>query len=322
MTTTIQYRPYNNADIRQIQTLWESSSDFGGLTDKQFNAWFLKTPYEEVEIIVGGDEEGKLIGQMNFLPSRMIINGRLIKAMKIAAPILDANYRFTGLHDHPIYNMFLKGVDEARKKGFSVFYIFPARGWLRALEMFSGLDLKWHTDTYNTFAVSLAGPLPIENEFSFNKVEGFTEEYDELWRQAVLQFPVTCGIERNKKWLSYRIGHHCIIEARDKKDNTLKGYMAVKKDSGLMVDLLAGTKEQTKKIFWGAAAKMACLQQEEKFIKSGKITGMHTGLMDFVLHGREAEFPNYKFDFGCCSLDNSIHPEDLKPTNWYMMPDV
>lgn len=323
METTLTYRPYIKDDVRQILSLWENDSDFGAITEDVFQKWFLRTPYENTVIIVAEKSDNKIIGQMVFMPTRVLVGEREVKAMRVAAPILDKKYRFNDTPAHPIFSMFQAGIEEAKAKGFSLLYTFPARGWLRAIEIFSGSMINWQTATYNTFCIAIKaygdGP---ENDYCFNRAKSFTEEYDQLWERAAAGLPVACGIVRKKEWLSYRLSQHCIIEARDPVDQSLKGYLAVKSESGLLLDILGLSKNGLKKIFWGAVGHLAFLQSEQALLPNGKITGMYTALMAFVLEGKDVEFSNYKFDFGCCALDESIREEDIKAAQWHMTPDV
>ncbi len=325
MTATINYRPYEKNDVSQILALWENSSDFGSLSQEIFETW-LKTPYEKAEIIVAEHEHNQLIGQMAFMPTRMVVNGQLVKAVRIAAPILHKNYRFTEASAHPIFEMFMKGIERARNHGFSLTYIFPARGWLRAIEMYSELVIKWQSATFNTFSVTIkesADNKALENSHLNLKIaESFTEEYDQLWKNAVIGVPIHCGIVRQKEWLKYKLSDHCVIEARHRTDHSLKGYFVVKKKSGLLVDMLANSKQELKELFWCSIEMLASACPENTLIETGKVTGMYTDLMALILENKEVEFPNYKFDFGCCALDDSIDPDHIKPGQWYMMPDV
>ncbi|MBK5269376.1 MAG: GNAT family N-acetyltransferase [Bacteroidia bacterium] len=326
MTSIINYRSYVKDDVSQILALWENSSDFGSLTPEIFESWFLKTPYENAEIIVAENDHQQLIGQMVFMPTRMIVNGQLIKAMRIAAPILNTNYRFTDAEGHPIFEMFLKGINHARNLGFSLMYIFPARGWLKVIEMYSKLMIKWYTATYNTFSVAIkmsSDDNALGNsDLNFKIVERFTEEYNQLWEKAIINFPIHCGIVRQKEWLSYRLSSHCIVEARHRANHSLQGYFVVKKKSGLLVDMLATSKQELKKLFWCSIEMLASIQPENTLIETGIVTGMYTDLMAFILENKTVTFPNYKFDFGCCVLDDNINPDHINPTHWYMMPDV
>ena len=254
MTSIIKYRPYEKNDVSQILALWKNSSDFGSLSQEIFETWFLKTPYEKAEIIVAEHEQNQLIGQMVFMPTRMVVNGQLVKAMRIAAPILNTNYRFSEASAHPIFEMFLKGIEHARNNGFSLAYIFPARGWLRAIEMYSEFVIKWQTATYNTFSVDIKKSADINtlenSDINLKIVERFTEEYDLLWKNVVSGLPIRCGIVRQKEWLTYRLSDHCIIEARHRTEHSLKGYFVIKKKSGLLVDMLAYSNKELKQLFW------------------------------------------------------------------------
>jgi hypothetical protein len=326
MISTVSYRPYVERDISQILNLWSNCSDFGTLTENNFRNWFLQTPFEKAEVIVAENEKDELIGQMVFIPTRMIVDGRSVKAMRIAAPIVNPDYRVSEFGAHPMVHMFLRGIEHARSQGFSIVYIFPARGWLRALEAYSQDSMKWLTATYNTFSVPIKASLPISelnsSKFYFKIAEKFNDEYDMLWKTAVTSLPVHCGIARQKDWLKYKLSGHCVVEARCSTNHSLLGYFAVKKKTGLLVDMLANSKEELKHLFWQAIEMLASMNAENRLIETGKVTGMYTDLMAFVLDNKEFELPDYKFDFGCCALHDDVKAEQIEPGQWHMMPDV
>lgn len=324
MTATLTFRPYKEEDIDPILSLWEKCSDFGTVDRKTFEGWLLETPYEKTSVIVAVDDDARLVGQMHFLPSRVLVDGRLVKSMKIAAPIVDPTFRFTDPMSHPVFGMFTKGIAEAKRNGFDLFYIFPAKGWLRMIEMYTGAGINWQTASYNTFAAVIDTPenyADVDDGLVFKQIQNFSEEHSRLWDAAVESLPVTCGIVRHKDWLNFRLSHHCLIEARN-SSHSLIGYMAIKKQSGLMVDLLAPSKEEARKMFWGCMQFLARQYPGKTLIETGKVTGMYTDFMKEILDDKHIEFPNYRFDFGCCVLGDTIAPAHVKPARWHMMPDV
>ena len=90
----------------------------------------------------------------------------------------------------------------------------------------------------------------------------------------------------------------------------------------MLVDMLATSKHDMEKVFRGSLKMLALVYPGNSLIETGKVTGMYTDMMAFVLGNMQAEFPDYKFDFGCCVLDDSIDFEDIKATQWFMFPDV
>lgn len=320
----ITYRQYRKEDIPKIIDLWEENSGFGSLTNSDFETWFLNMPYEQAEIIIGENDNQQIIAQMVFMPCRATVDGKEVKAMRISSPIISKEHRFADLADHPVLKMFVQGMMVAATKGFSLLYLFPARGWLRAINAYSHI-IKWNSATFNTSCISLDRAVvshPKHQPFVYTQVSTFNAEYDKLWEDAVKDFPIRCGISRKKEWLQYRLGDHCVIETRDKNSNALVGYIAVKKKTGLLVDLLAASKIDLKKMFWGAMDALALVQKETGQIVPGKVTAMQDPLIRYLLEARETEEVDFKFEFACCCLDRSIEQASIEVENWYLTPDV
>ncbi len=102
-TTKLTYRLYKEADKQAIMQLWEEESGWGAITEQQFDDWFLNTPYGKCLIVVAVNDENKVVGQVINSPSRIIINGREIKSLKVAAPVMHSDFRGMPLSnfDHP-----------------------------------------------------------------------------------------------------------------------------------------------------------------------------------------------------------------------------
>lgn len=328
VTGKIMYRLCEEKDIQGILRLWGEESDWGAITLQQFKEWFLNTPYGDCIIIVATDDSNEIIGQIAFMPSLIYVNGTEIKALRVAAPILHKSYRFTGndFTEHPMCNMFRYGVEIAMQRGYFLAYIFPARGWLRAIKAISNSDIHWETATFNSFSISLSASSNSRNisdeNINYSFADSFTNEYNQLWSEAVESLPIDCGIVRRKEWLKYRLSSHITIEARTKDTGKLIGYCTIKRKSGLLVDLLARNTSDVQKTLIGAINMLFHLQSNQELVPFKKITGMLTPLIQEAAKSLELEPLDYKFDFGCCVFGQFIDFEHIKPAKWHMMPDV
>ncbi len=82
LTQKIVYRQYEEKDLPSLLKLWEEESGWGGLTIEQFNSWFINTPYGKSIIVVAENAAGKVIGQIVYAPSRMMVDGTEIKSLR------------------------------------------------------------------------------------------------------------------------------------------------------------------------------------------------------------------------------------------------
>lgn len=324
-TTEITYRLYREADTEGVLHLWAESSGWGGITREQFERWYLRTPYGECLIVVAVDEAEKVVGQLVFTPSLVLVDGRGRNAFRASAPILDKslqNGRITSAN-HPVVEMLKTGVALARQRGFHLLYVFPAMGWTAVLKLFPSFGLPHMQPTsFPCFEVSLKNPstLKSQGDLSVRKLEGgFAPEYDDLWAEAASALPVRCGVVRNTKWLAWKLGAHAVFEVRTKDSNDLQGYVAVKRDSGLLVDMLAKNRAALQKNL--QAVVQALHQQNPEAISTPwtAIKGMYTPFLQSIFPALDTV--NFNFAFGCCPLHHSVQPEQLNPDQWYMMPN-
>lgn len=317
---------YEERDLEGILRLWEESSGWGGITEEQFRQWYLNTPYGPCLVVVATDESDKVVGQLVFTPSRLHINNREIKALRAAAPILDKNQHYGKLthRDHPFYALFGKGVEMARQQGYRAIYLFPAVGWTTVLKLFPKYGLpEMPPSSYPCFAVSLRDASTYsarESDVSVKLLQtGFTPEYDQLWREATSQFPIACGVVRNARWLNWKLGTHTVFEVRHKNTEKLSGYVAIKKDSGLIVDMLAKTEEDLLTNLERVVQAIHHLNPERISLALTELKGMYSPLVQRLLP--DAGTLPFTFVFGCCSLHSTIGDEQIQPANWYMMPN-
>ncbi len=159
-TTELTSRLYEREDLPGVLHLWEESG-WGGLTVEHFNKWFFDTPYGDCIIVIAADEKDEVIGQLSFTPTRLYVRGNEIKTLRIAASVIRKDFHFSGtdFQDFPISKMFRYGISIAVQRNFSLAYIFPAKGWLRAAEATSNSHTCWETSTFDGFSISLDSPL-------------------------------------------------------------------------------------------------------------------------------------------------------------------
>lgn len=322
----LTYRPFEERDKEGILRLWAEESGWGGLTVQQFNDWFIHTPYGKCIIIVAVDDENKIMGQIIYSPSRMLVDGVEIKTLRGSAPILDSLFRQSSLRslDHPVFALIKTGFQIAREAGYQYVYSFPSYGWLGLLQLFPGfLPNPCETASYDCFALSLEEApffMAPEDDYKVNLAVGLTEEYDQLWREAAQQMPVACGIVRKAQWLNWAIGGHLKLEIRTSAENKLVGYMAIKKETGLITDVLARNKRNLEIVFQCAVNALHRQNPENIPVPFTKLKGMLTPLTQSVVESMGYTNDNYRFAFGGYLLDASIPFDKIQASQWYMMP--
>jgi hypothetical protein len=324
LSKKITFRQYEEGDLPAILHLWSEESGWGGITVEQFNTWFVNTPYGNSLIVVAENEEGKVIGQIVYAPTRMHVNGREIRSLRGAAPILSREMRGENIRDfnHPAFAMIRAGFEIAQKAGYQFVYSFPAFGWLGLFKSFpKTMPNPSEATSFECFLISLS------NEKEWVKPDGdcrvslqtvFGEEYDALWKEAVEQLPIHCAIVRKAKWLQWAIGGMYVLEVRSSSDHHLVGYAALKKESGLVVDVFAGTVRDIERVYLECVSALHHSNPERLPLPFTAIKGMISTQNKPVLEKIGYARDNFQFAFGGYLLDTSLSFEDMQMSKWQL----
>ncbi|MEO6733905.1 MAG: hypothetical protein ABIN01_21965 [Ferruginibacter sp.] len=324
-TEHITHRLCEERDKEAILQLWEEESGWGAITMEQFDTWFLNTPYGKCLIVVAENND-KIVGQIIYSPSRMIVDGQEIKTLRGSSPILSSDFRKGNIrnYDHPAFAMMRAGFDLAYQAGYQCVYAFPAYGWLGLLKLFPRImPNPSDTASFDCFAIGLDTNqtfISVEDSLNVMIAVDFTNEYDALWEDAIVQMPVKAGIVRKAKWLKYIIGGHLVLETRSAVDNSLVGYMAINKKSGLMVDVFARNISDLEKVFQQAVKALHFANPQKIKVNFSKIKGMLTPVTQPIVSKIGYQTDPFRFAFGDYLLDTTIPFEKLAVSNWYMTP--
>lgn len=324
LSEKITYRLYEEKDIPAIIKLWEEESGWGGITNEQFNSWFVNTPYGKAVIVVAENSEGAVIGQIVMSPSRMIVDGEEIKSVRGAAPIVSKEMRGGNIKDlnHPVSTMFRKGFEMAFAEGYQYFYTFPAYGWLGLLRLIPKImPNPSDTASFDCFSISLSKTQLPEKEDDRLKVvmqTKLTDEYNTLWDEAVNQMPINCSIVRRHNWLQWVVGGMYVLEVRKMSDDKLIGYAAIKKESGLMVDVFARTTSDLAKVYEQCVYALHQDNLQRLPLPFTTLKGMITSQNEPILNKIGYTKDDFRFAFGSYLLDTTLDFEKIKIENWYM----
>jgi hypothetical protein len=321
----LTYRPFEKRDEEGILRLWEEESGWGAITMEQFNRWVLQSPYGESYLVVAVDDENIVRGQLFLSPSRVLANGRVLKSIKVSAPILHGSLRQSNLRsaEHPAINLIRKGMEVARADGYQLLYSFPAYGWIPVIQ-FIGRVVPYPCETkgYDCFAVSLEDESTLklsDTKYTVSLIENYTEEHSALWEQCVQHFPINCAVSREHRGLNRLTGNAFRLETRLTSDNTLIGFMSIKKD-GLMLDLIAKNQEDLKTTFEQTIRACHLHTPNNPDLPFKKLKGMMTPETEKLLEAVPFVKEDFHFAFGYFLLDTNLDPETLKISRWYLTP--
>jgi hypothetical protein len=322
----LTYRLFQDEDIPGILLLWEKSSGWGGINEQQFHEWYINTPSGRSIIIIAANETGEIVGQTAFIPAEISLEGKVVKGLRISAPILHKDFRLTDLRNpiHPAFALIRKGFDLGREMGYHILYSLPAHGWIGLMKIMSDYGMPdCYFDEYDCVSVPLDDE-SIQEEKSNRRLvvsipKSFNESYDELWKDASRLLSDTCCIIRKSAWLQWKISHHHVFEVSE--DGRLLGYAVFKKKDGLLLDLFARNRNDFKTVLL-ASFKALHVKNPNRFpVSFDEIKLMLTPWVQTLIAGINYNPVKFQFAFGCSAIQKSVDPRSIQPQNWYIMPN-
>lgn len=324
--TQLTYRLFEERDIPGILSLWENFSGWGGITEQQFDEWYIHTPHGKCIIIVGISEMDEVVAQTVFIPATLFLDGKELKALRLSAPILHKDFRLTDLRNpqHPAFRIVKTGIELGVKMGYHVLYSLPAHGWIGFMKLMPKFGMPEVLITeYDCVAISLNDESVWEeetgNHLIVNVTDSFNESYDQLWADATQMFPVPCGIVRSSSQLQRKISHHLVFAVSE--DERLLGYTAYKKTDGLLVDMLARNPGDLKRVFLASLRAMHYKNPNRQVVSFEEIKLMLSPQIKSLIAGIKYQPVKFQFAFGCCPLQPLVDQNSIQPEKWYIMPD-
>ena len=327
MNQRLTYRLFEDGDLPGLLRLWEGAG-WGALTAEQWRAWFADGPEGPCLVTVAVDELGEVAAQEMFAPSRAVVGGREARALRLSAPILREELRGESLRrvEHPVIGLYKAAAAAAASQGFSVVYSLPEYAWLPIFRLLPRFGIPPFAE-----AVYACASLPIEAArgaeveraacgLEARAVAEFGDEYGELWREARGSYPIDCGVVRDPAWLSFRNSGRIAIEVCALSDGRLVGYSAMKKQTGLLADLLA---REPGELTGVVAATLRLLDRERGRAAPAGLTrlkAMRTETLAPTLDALGFAPDDYRFAFTCNTLDSSLGIEEIAPERWHIMP--
>ena len=322
MEEQLTYRLFENGDLPGLIRLWEEAG-WGTLTPEQWHEWFVDGPQGPSLVTVGIDERGEVVAQEMFAPSRAVVGGHEVRALRVSAPIVREGLRGGSLRSgaHPIYGLLKAGEAAAAARGFSIVYSLPEYGWLPVFRIMPKVGIPRYAE-----AVYACASLPLEaanaseverasRGFEARDVAEFDEEYQQLWRQAKESFPIDCGVVRDTAWLRFRNSGRIAVQVREQKSGRLVGYSATKKQTGLVADLLAREPSELKNVL---AATLRWLNDQRLGLTHLKV--MRTPRLAPAIDALGFAPNDYRFAFTCKAFDSAFRADEVAPERWYILP--
>lgn len=324
MSENLTFRLFQPDDILGILRLWEEESGWGGITEEQFKRW-IYTPFGDCLISVAVDESGKIVGQQIFMPSKFYLKGAQFKACRVLAPIIAKNFRDNiRQKNHPFYQMHRVCLEAAILEKFSLIYTFPLHSWMTVMKIFPRFGLpKFEIAEYECWSLPKA---KFENfslmsdDLETSQTTEISVAFDEFWSVAKDSFPIKCGMVRDAERLRWKLGNHLIFTTRNGTGKII-GYVGINQKTGLVIDMLTASPNDLELVFASTLKALNRFESKNGAFNFGGIGLMKTEIFAPLIENFGFEKTDFKFAFGCYSIDSAVKTESILPPNWYKLPD-
>ncbi len=316
MNQQLTYRPYQPDDVPELLRLWEQETGWGSLTAETWRRW-METPYGPCLVMVAHDPERGIVGQEVFTPARVAAGGREMPALRLSAPILSRSLRRTSLRDagHPVVELFYASLEEARRRGYGLFYALPDHAWLPIFRLHTG---------FPTAELPCAAPPPglaaLDRRLAVAPVTEFGPEFEALWQAAAETYPFAACVVRRPDWLRYRHDDHLVLGVRRSATGPLVGYASVKRRTGLLMDLLTAHPDDLAPVLSSVCAWLRAEPGTPAGTPAEAVKVMETPLLAPALRALGFEPVDYKFAFVVGPLNPDLPPEAASTERWWIMP--
>ncbi|HEU4453640.1 MAG TPA: hypothetical protein VFR81_11305 [Longimicrobium sp.] len=313
------------ADLPDLEKLWREETDWGEETLRSLHRWFMAAPFGKPRIVVARDDRsGAIVGQFRFMPSRVSIGGREVRAHRPFGTIITKEMR-DGMKSinplkQPVAAMYLRAVEELRARGEQLIYMVPDPRWVRMFKMFGFLQ----TGSFPLWSrpLPLPAPLPLGDGFEAAEFTAWEREaVDRLWESA--RGLHGCMAVRDAATLRWKLANAKYTVTAVHRGGELAGLVAARAKGDrqwLVCDLLAADAGPSLRATLAAAANAA---HEESLARAGereirKVAILATDVLEPALRGLGFARDDYDFPIVAHVLDESLRPEEVAPSRWYV----
>jgi hypothetical protein len=313
------------ADLPGLEQLWREETDWGEETLRSLHRWFMAAPFGKPRIVVARDDRsGAIVGQFRFMPSRVSIDGREVRAHRPFGTIITREMR-EGMKSvnplkQPAVAMYLRAVQELQARGETLIYMVPDPRWMRMLKMFGFLQ----TGSFPLWSrpLPLAAPLPLGGGFEAAELTTWEQDaVDRLWEAS--RGLHGCMAFRDGATLRWKLANARYTVTAVRRDGELAGLVAARAKGDrqwLVCDLLAADAGPALRATLAAATNAA---HEESLARTGdreirKVAILATSVLEPAVRGLGFERDDYDFPIVAHVLDGSLRPEEVAPSRWYV----
>lgn len=319
-----QYRFYHDTNLPDLERLWAEKTDWGMDTLQSLQDWFMEAPFGKPRIVVATDTEtGEIVGQFRFMPSRVSVNGRELRAVRPFGTIIGKQMsdaaRTGNVLDQPAVAMYSCAARELQALGEQFIYMVPDPRWVRLFKMLP--MLKHGSFPLWSLPVPLSSPLPLGEGCTAGALSGWDERVDRLWEAA--SHLHGCSVVRDSRTLPWKLGHAKYTTTAVERGGELIGLVASRPKGDrqwLVCDMLMLDDKDALRATLAAVANVAhensVAAPAEKPIN--KVAVLVTPVMEKAAQELGFARDDYDFPMVVHVLDPSISPEEVAPERWYI----
>lgn len=321
----LEYRMRREGDREPLIRLWSEHSGWGDADDPFWSYLFEDAPEGPAEIVVAEDRStGGIVGQLAFLPVRVAVGGRRVRAMRPIAPIVApgarSSLRLPNPFKHPIVAMYRHGARVVRDQGCPMLYALPDPRWRRMLEAFPFFQVGQFPLLSRPLS---SGDVPgVPGETTTRSFDGWGSEVDDLWREWARRWE--CSVVRDSGYLEWKVGQGDYYITTVERDGGLVGLVASRQKGDrqwLICDLLAADEGDATRSTLRAACSLA--HREAAARGAGempieKVAILAPERLRPLLAELGFEPEAYRFSFLVQPLGGVLDADAVAPERWYV----
>lgn len=316
----LTYRLHRDEDLPCLQRLWEEETNWGTFSfTERWHRHVKQAPFGGAIIVIATDTDtGQLVGQFEFLPWLVSVNGREMRAFRPGASIVAKAIRFRSSNpfDHPVAGMYQHAIKALGERGDGLFYTMPDPSWMRFFRMFPML----HCSSFPLWSrtLPLEKALPLGEGYTSGLLSVWDERVDRLWNMHLRFYG--CSVVRDSRSLQWKIGGGNYTILSIEKSGEMVGLVTSRQKGNrqwLVCDVLAADTGDSLRATLAAVCNLAHSQvTAEKTIC--KVAVLVTPIMEPVVRQLGFIRDAYDFPFVTHILNPSITKEDVALERWYV----
>jgi hypothetical protein len=316
----LKYRLYTPQDIPAMSKLWQGSTEWGGLTPTLVSRHLENGPFGKPIIsLVENASTGEILGQAALMASLITVKRKPIAAFRPMAAVVSPSLRSSSLNplQHPIFLLYRHGFEEMRRRGEKLVFVMPDPRWRRVIQMIP--DVQHATFPLWSLPLPLASPFPMRSDYRTTQVTDQDQRVDSLFAKAATQYQ--CMVVRGADTLMKKAGPPEYELLGVERSGELVGVVASKQKGDrqwLIGDFMAADPEAANETLKAACNLADVRSREVSAAPVLKAAILAPPQMLPLL--KELGFSRDKYDFHLFVklFDNSLSPEDVDPSHWYV----